>query len=71
MTRRDRHGSLSYEDVVQFLATQDWPVTSVQVADEFGISQQAAYYRLDKLQERGDVERRKYNQTVLWRLRGS
>lgn len=60
-------GGLTYEKVMKFLQSSDWPVTSTEVAKRFDISQQAAYYRLQKLTERGCVERKKSSQTVLWR----
>lgn len=59
---------ISYDSILNWLANKDWPTTSPELADEFGVSQQAAYYRLKKLYDKGLVERHKYGQTVLWRL---
>lgn len=64
---RGPDGGLTYEKVMGFLRSSNWPVTSTEVAEQFDISQQAAYYRLQKLTERGCVERKKSSQTVLWR----
>jgi Mn-dependent DtxR family transcriptional regulator len=58
---------ISYEKILEWMAGREWPVTSVQVGERFGISQQAAYYRLRRLRERGEVERKKYGNTVMWR----
>jgi Mn-dependent DtxR family transcriptional regulator len=59
---------IDYSTIKNWLRERDWPVTSTQLGDHFGISQQAAYYRLRQLKERGEVERNKYGQTVMWRL---
>lgn len=59
---------IDYGDVREFLDEQDWPVMSSEVAEEFEITQQAAYNRLTRMVERGEVERKKVNQTVIWRL---
>lgn len=64
----DGDGSdLTYEEVLEFMKSSDWPVTSTEIAAHFDITQQAAYYRLDTLRERGDVESKKANRTVMWR----
>ena len=55
-------------EIKRTLAATDWPCLSTEIADEHGISQQAAHRRLQQLVEDGEVERRKINQTVLWRL---
>lgn len=61
--------NLTYDDVLAYMSNRDWPVTSKQIADHFDISQQAAYYRLKRLRNRGDVERAKLGRNVvLWRL---
>jgi predicted ArsR family transcriptional regulator len=68
--RRD-DSELTYQDVLDYMSTRDWPVTSKSIAAEFGISQQAAYYRLQRLRDRGDIERQKLGRNVvLWRLNG-
>lgn len=51
---------LTYDSVKRFCREIDQPVvTTTDVKDHFGISQQAAYYRLDKLVERGEMVRKK------------
>jgi predicted ArsR family transcriptional regulator len=67
-TQEQTETELSYDDILSFMRRREWPVTSKLLAGEFGISQQAAYYRLDRLQDRGDVERTKLGKNVvLWR----
>jgi len=60
--------ALTYADIREFMGASDWPVVSSEVAEEFGITQQAAYKRLKTMCDREEVERKKFNQTVLWRL---
>jgi DNA-binding IclR family transcriptional regulator len=62
--------SIDDKDILRFLRDQEpWPVISTEVADAFGISQQAAYSRLASLNESGEVSRRKANRrTVMWRV---
>lgn len=63
-------GDLTYQDILDYMASRDWPVTSKLIAEEFDISQQAAYYRLKKLREQGDVDRAKLGRNVvLWQPR--
>lgn len=67
-TRSHNGGELTYKQVLEFIDSREWPVTSKLLADQFDISQQAAYYRLKKLRDRGDVERKKFGKNVvLWR----
>ncbi len=61
---------VTYENIKQLLANAEWPLSTSQVAEEFDISQQAAYRRLRKLQERGEVEKGDTPATSLWRLAG-
>jgi predicted HTH transcriptional regulator len=65
----NERNQLTYQELLDYIETEDWPVTSARVAREFGITQQAAYYRLDRLLSRDELERMKFNQTVLWRVR--
>jgi Mn-dependent DtxR family transcriptional regulator len=60
---------ISYPSILTWLSNRDWPVTSPQLAEHFGVSQQAAYYRLKRLYERDEIERKKYGHTVLWRAK--
>lgn len=62
--------SLSYEDVKQYFRDQDAPVvTAREIAEKFSISRQAAKYRLDKLHERGEVQRKVVGSSaVVWWL---
>jgi predicted transcriptional regulator len=67
-TQSKSGGDLTYDDVLDYMAGRDWPVTSKLIAEHFDISQQAAYYRLKKLLDRGDVERAKLGRNVvLWK----
>jgi predicted ArsR family transcriptional regulator len=61
--------SLTDDDIVRYIRAQaPWPVISTEVAEAFGVTQQAAYQRLVSLSESGRVEREKKNRrTVLWR----
>jgi len=61
--------SLTDDDIMRYIRAQaPWPVISTEVADAFGVTQQAAYQRLVSLSESGRVERQKKNRTtVLWR----
>lgn len=61
---------VTYENIKRLLANAEWPLSTSQVAEEFDISQQAAYRRLCKLQERGEVEKGDTPATSLWRLAG-
>lgn len=61
---------VTYENIKWLLANAEWPLSTSQVAEEFDISQQAAYRRLRKLQERGEVEKSDTPATSLWRLAG-
>lgn len=65
-----KDSDLTYDHILSYLEEQEWPITSPKLAGEFCITQQAAYYRLKKLYDRGEVERIKIGQTVLWRLAG-
>jgi len=56
------------EEIIATLNETAWPRLSTEIAECHGITQQAAHRRLQKLVERGEIERRKINQTVLWRV---
>jgi predicted ArsR family transcriptional regulator len=60
---------ISEERILDLLKHADWPMGTGEVAAEFGVTQQAAYYRLRKLHEAEKIERHKLDgNTVLWRL---
>ena len=60
---------ISEERILDLLKDSDWPRGTGEVAAEFGVTQQAAYYRLRKLHEAGKIERHKLDgNTVLWRV---
>jgi len=54
-------------EVLSVLAQASWPLGSTEVADAVGVSQQAAYKRLRRLAEDGEIERKTTGGTTLWR----
>lgn len=64
---------LTYDSVKQFCRDIDQPVvTTTDVKEHFNISQQAAYYRLQKLVERGEMRRKKIGASGnVWWLTGN
>lgn len=65
----DMSDEISYDRVLELFRRADYPVlTSTDVAQAFDISQQAAYKRLRKLHERGEIKRREAgaNAVVWW-----
>jgi Mn-dependent DtxR family transcriptional regulator len=49
---------LTYDDVRGLMRSIDAPViTTTELAREFDISQQSAYYRLNRMHENGEVDR--------------
>ncbi len=53
-------GEVTYEKVKQLFRNSKYPVlTAKDLEKKFGISNQAANYRLNKMVERGAVEKRK------------
>lgn len=51
---------LAYSEIIELCRNQRPPVvTTRDLMDEFDISQQAAYYRLTKLEDQGKMERKK------------
>jgi len=61
--------SVSDQAIVALLAEAEWPLGSTEVAEEFGVSQQAAYARLRSLAEEDRIERKTTGGTTLWRPR--
>jgi len=60
-------GKTSDEEVLGVLANSTWPLGSTEVAEAVGVSQQAAYQRLRRLAENGEIERKTSGGTTLWR----
>lgn len=58
----------SQKEVLSLFRDIDEPIlTASEVADEFGISQQAAHKRLKRLHERGKIERKEVGaRAVAW-----
>lgn len=55
----DGRSKMTYEEVLSFVREFDGPcVTAGDVAEEFEVTNEAAVYRLDKLEERGDLRGR-------------
>lgn len=51
---------MTYEAIVQFVRTHDDPcVTAGEIADAFGVTNEAAHYRLKRLKEREKLEDKK------------
>lgn len=61
---------VTYEKVIELFRQSDQPVlTAMEVAEEFGITQQSAHYRLSKLHEMDKVNRRDVGaKAVVWWL---
>jgi len=57
----------SFEDaeILAFVESAEMPTTG-DVAREFDVTQQAAYYRLDKLRDRGVVDAQKIGNANVW-----
>lgn len=55
-------------ELLQVYEQLEWPViTAMDVADALGITQQAAYAKLDSAHENGEFERRKVgSRAVVW-----
>lgn len=61
---------ITYEKVIELLHKSEWPMATTEVAEAFGITQQSAHYRLTRLHERGEIERKKAGgNAVLWRVK--
>ena len=60
-------GKTSDEEVLGVLADSTWPLGSTEVAEAVGVSEQAAYQRLGRLAENGEIERKTSGGTTLWR----
>jgi len=55
-----KNGDITYEKIQQLFRNSDYPVlTAKDIEEKFGVSNQAANYRLQKMVERGTVEKRK------------
>lgn len=53
-------GGVSYTKIRRLFRNSDYPVlTAKDIEEKFGISNQAANYRLQKMVERGTIEKRK------------
>lgn len=65
--------NLSYEDVLKLFRESEDPVlTAVEVADAFDISSQAANKRLKRLENRGELKRKRVGAAaVVYWLPGS
>jgi DNA-binding Lrp family transcriptional regulator len=62
-----QRGETSDEEILSVLRDADWPLGSTEVGDAVGVTQQAAYNRLRRLAEEGQIERKMTGGTVLWR----
>lgn len=60
-------GKTSDDEVLSVLARASWPLGSTEVAEAVGVSQQAAYNRLQRLAEEDEIERKTSGGTTLWR----
>ena len=65
-------GSIPDDVILQFIESFDHPViTAMEIAEEFDISQQAAHWRLSKLEEKGSISRKKVGaRAVVWWIAG-
>lgn len=66
--RNSDNTEFTSEAIKELLYNADWPLSTTEVADEFNVTQQGAYYRLSKLNENGEVEKRKISSVALWRV---
>lgn len=60
-------GEISDENIIRLLERAEWPLSTSEVGDKFGVTPQGAYKRLRNLREEGEVEKRKTPSTALWR----
>ena len=61
------NGKFSTGAIIELLHNSNWPLSTTEVADEFDVTQQGAHYRLTKLNEAGEIEKRKTSNVALWR----
>lgn len=60
-------GEISDENIIRLLERAEWPLSTSEVGDKFGVTPQGAYKRLRNLREEREVEKRKTPSTALWR----
>lgn len=66
-TQSGTRSKTSDDEILHLLAESSWPVGSTEVAEAVGVSQQAAYERLRRLADDGEIERKTTGGTTLWR----
>ena len=66
VTDPDKVGELSYENIKQLFRISETPVlTAPEIAETFGISTQAANYRVKQLHENGEVGRKRVGSSAV------
>lgn len=67
------NGSIDDEDILRAIERHSDPcVTASEIAEMFGVSQQAAHWRLSKLVDEGKIRRKKAGaKAVVWWVPGA
>lgn len=55
----------SDQEILEIVEDQE-PVGTADVSEELGCTRQAAYYRLSRLEEKGQVQKKKIGGNLVW-----